>query len=64
MAGICTSHTQPHTQLKKSGISHTHIHTQSMRGFLSKRGHVQTIPTRTCLFAISSCTHCRNAFLL
>jgi len=34
MAGICTSH----TQLKKSGISHTHTHTQSMRGFSVKTG--------------------------
>jgi len=30
MAGI---YTHPHTQLKKSGILHTHTHTQSMRGF-------------------------------
>ena len=38
MAGICTSHTHPHTQLKKSGIPHTHTHTQSMRGFPVKTG--------------------------
>jgi len=40
MAGIysspSTSH--PHTQLKKSGIPHTHTHTQSMRGFPVKTG--------------------------
>ena len=28
----------PHTQLKKSGIPHTHTHTQSMRGFPVKTG--------------------------
>jgi len=28
----------PHTQLKKSGIPHTHTHTQSMRGFPVKPG--------------------------
>ena len=45
--------THPHTQLKKSGIPHTHTHTQSMQGFPSKRGRVRAIPTETDLFAIS-----------
>jgi len=29
-------HNHPHIQLKKSGISHTHIHTQSMQGFFGQ----------------------------
>ena len=41
--GYVHPHTHPHTQLKKSGIPHTH--TQSMRKFPSKRGRIQTIPT-------------------
>jgi len=36
-------HNHPYTQLKKSGIPHTHA--QSMRGFPVKTGTVQTIPT-------------------
>jgi len=36
MAGICNPHTHPHTQLKNSGIPHTH--TQSMREFYFKTG--------------------------
>jgi len=28
----------PHTQLKKSGILHIHVRTQSMRGFSIKTG--------------------------
>jgi len=31
-------HSHTHPQLKKSGIPHTHIHTQSMRGFPVKTG--------------------------
>jgi len=38
MAGICTSHTHHHTQLKKSGIPHIHTHTQLIRGFPVKTG--------------------------
>jgi len=38
IAGICTSHNHPHTQLKKSEIPHTYTHTQSMREFPVKIG--------------------------
>jgi len=38
MAGYVHPHPHPHTQLKKSGIPHTNIHTQSMRGFVVKTG--------------------------
>jgi len=31
-------HLHLHTQLKKSGISHIHIHTRSMQGFPVKTG--------------------------
>jgi len=36
--GYVHIHNHPHTQLKKLGISHTHIHTQSMREFPVKTG--------------------------
>ena len=45
-------HTHPHTQLKKSGIPHTH--TQSMRGFPVKTGTGSDNTTGTGLFAISN----------
>jgi len=54
MVGICTSHTHPHTQLKKSGIPHTHTHTSQCGDSPSKRGRVRAIPTGTGLFAISN----------
>jgi len=52
--GYVHSHTHPHTQLNMSGISHTHMYTQSMRGFSVKTGRVRTIPTKTSLFVISN----------
>jgi len=65
MAGYVHPHIHPRTQLKKSGIPHTHTHTQSMRRFPilipnqcgdspSKRGRVRVIPTGTSLFVISN----------
>jgi len=54
MTGICTSHTHPHTQLKKSEITHTHTHTSQYRDFPLKRRRIRTIPTETSLFAISN----------
>ena len=36
--GIMGGYVNPHTQSKKSGISYTHTHTQSMRGFSVKSG--------------------------
>ena len=38
--GYVHPQTHPHTQLKKSGIPHTHTHTQSMRGYPVKTGTV------------------------
>jgi len=36
--GYIHPHNHPHTQLKKSGIPHTHTLTQSMQGFFVKTG--------------------------
>jgi len=36
--GYVYPYTHPHTQLKKSGILHTHTHTRSMREFSVKTG--------------------------
>jgi len=36
--GYVHPHNHPHTQLKKWGVPHTHIHTQSMWGFPVKMG--------------------------
>jgi len=44
MAGIYTSPYPSLYQLKKSGIFHTIIHTQSMREFPSKRGRIRQYP--------------------
>jgi len=38
MVGICTSSYPSPYPIKKSGIPHTHTHTQSMRGFSVKTG--------------------------
>jgi len=54
--GYVHPHNHPHTQLKKSGIPHTHTHTKSMRGFPIKTGRVRTIPTGAGLFVISNNT--------
>jgi len=49
--GYVHPHTHPHTQLKKSGILHTH--TQSMRGFPVKPRTDSGNTYGTGLFAIS-----------
>jgi len=52
--GYIHPYPHPHTQLKKSGIPHTH--TQSMRGFPVKTG-TGSDNTGTSLFAISRNSH-------
>ena len=54
MAGICTSHTHPHTQLKKSGFPIPIPIPSQCGDSPSKRRRVRAIPTGTGLFAIST----------
>ena len=53
MVGVCTSHTHPHTQLKKSGNPIPISIPNQSGDSPSKRGRVRAIATETCLFAIS-----------